>query len=69
VSSRGPDAGPSPRSPAVSATLETLLAAPAGYRSLEVARFLWQMDEQRRALLADVRDAPPRSSSGSSPRG
>lgn len=41
----------------MSATVETLLATPAGYRSPEVARFLWQMDEQRRALLADVRDA------------
>jgi uncharacterized damage-inducible protein DinB len=37
-------------------TVETLLAAPAGFRSREVARFLWQMDEQRRALLDDTRD-------------
>ena len=39
---------------AVAPTIQTLLTAPPGYRSREVARFLWQMDEQRRLLLADV---------------
>jgi len=34
----------------------TLLAAPEGYRSAEVARFVWQLDEQRRALLAGLGD-------------
>jgi uncharacterized damage-inducible protein DinB len=40
-------------------TLETLLTTPEGFRSREVARFLWQMDEQRRALLADMRGLAP----------
>jgi uncharacterized damage-inducible protein DinB len=34
----------------------TLLEAPPGFRSASVARFLWQMDAQRRALIADTRD-------------
>lgn len=45
----GPAGGPG-------ATIETLLAAPPGYRSTTVARFLWQLDHQRGALLAGVRD-------------
>ncbi len=35
--------------------VETLLQGPGGYRSDAVARFVWQIDEQRRALLDDVR--------------
>lgn len=35
--------------------IETLLQAPPGFRSDTVARFLWQMDEQRKALLEGVR--------------
>ena len=38
---------------------ETLLVTPAGFRSREVARFLWQMDEQRRGLLDLVRGVTP----------
>lgn len=34
----------------MSTDLTTLLAAPEGYRSAAVARFLWQMDEHRRML-------------------
>ena len=41
------------------ATIQTLLEAPPGFRSESVARFLWQMDEQRRALIADTRDLTP----------
>lgn len=37
-------------------TVQTLLEAPSGYRSETVARFLWQMDEQRRMLLAATRN-------------
>ena len=40
-------------------TLQTLLQIPVGYRSETVARFLWQMDEQRRALIADTRGLTP----------
>ena len=36
-------------------TLQTLLEAPPGFRSETVARFLWQLDEQRRVLIADTR--------------
>ena len=36
-------------------TLETLLVAPPGYACATVARFMWQLDEQRRALLEDTR--------------
>jgi len=43
----------------MSATLQTLLGTPPGFRSVQVARFLWQMDEQRRALLADTRGLEP----------
>jgi hypothetical protein len=39
----------------MSTTIETLLSTPPGYRSVQVARFLWQMDEQRRRLTADTR--------------
>jgi uncharacterized damage-inducible protein DinB len=35
-------------------TIETLLAPLPGYRSATVARFVWQLDEQRRMLLANV---------------
>jgi uncharacterized damage-inducible protein DinB len=35
--------------------LKTLLETPPGYRSETVARFMWQLDEQRRALLDDTR--------------
>lgn len=35
--------------------IETLLATPSGYTSETVALFLWQLDEQRRALLEDTR--------------
>ena len=38
-------------------TIETLLATPAGFRSAEAARFLWQMDEQRRGLIELTRGA------------
>lgn len=40
-------------------TIQTLLEAPSGFRSETVARFLWQMDEQRRALIAGTRDLTP----------
>ncbi len=40
-------------------TVQTLLETPAGYRSATVARFLWQMDEQRRALIEDTRALTP----------
>jgi uncharacterized damage-inducible protein DinB len=40
-------------------TLQTLLVTPPGYRSETVARFLWQLDEQRRALLDDTRGLTP----------
>ena len=43
----------------MSDTLQTLLEAPAGFRSDAVARFLWQLDEQRRALLDDTRGLTP----------
>jgi uncharacterized damage-inducible protein DinB len=39
--------------------VETLLAAPAGYRSPRVAQFLWQLDEQRRGLLAGLEGITP----------
>jgi len=39
----------------MAASLQTLLEAPPGYRSETVARFMWQLDEQRRALVADTR--------------
>lgn len=35
--------------------LRTVLETPAGFASREAARFLWQLDEQRRKLLADTR--------------
>lgn len=43
----------------MSTLLETLLAAPAGYRSATVARFIWQLDEQRRTLIEDTRGLTP----------
>jgi uncharacterized damage-inducible protein DinB len=36
-------------------TVQTLLETPPGFRSETIGRFLWQMDEQRRVLLADTR--------------
>jgi len=39
--------------------LETLLEAPPGFRSPAVARFVWQLDEQRRVLLDDTRGLSP----------
>jgi uncharacterized damage-inducible protein DinB len=36
-------------------TVLTLLETPPGFRSETIARFLWQMDEQRRALIKDTR--------------
>lgn len=43
----------------MSPTLQTLLESPPGFRSETVGRFLWQMDEQRRRLLADTRGLTP----------
>jgi len=40
-------------------TLQTLLESPPGFGSETVGRFLWQMDEQRRRLLADTRGLTP----------
>ncbi len=40
-------------------SLQTLLETPPGFRSETVARFLWQLDEQRRALLDDTRGLTP----------
>lgn len=40
-------------------TVTTLLETPPGYRSRDVARFVWQMDEQRRALLDGTRGLTP----------
>jgi len=39
--------------------VRTALETPPGFASREAARFLWQMDEQRRRLLADTRDLDP----------
>jgi hypothetical protein len=39
--------------------VETVLATPPGFASREVARFLWQLDEQRRRLIADTRGLTP----------
>jgi len=39
----------------VTQAFTTRLITLDGFRSREVARFLWQMDEQRRRLLADTR--------------
>ena len=36
-------------------TVQTLLETPPGFRSETIARFLWQMDEQRRVLIKDTR--------------
>jgi uncharacterized damage-inducible protein DinB len=43
----------------MSTTIDTRLSTPDGFRSREVARFLWQMDEQRRMLLAESRGLSP----------
>ena len=40
-------------------SLQTLLETPPGFRSATVARFLWQLDEQRRALIEDSRGLTP----------
>jgi uncharacterized damage-inducible protein DinB len=45
------------RPPSPAPSVETRLIAPPGFRSATVARFLWQMDEQRRSLLKDVSGA------------
>ena len=37
----------------------TLLETPSGYRSREVARFIWQIDEQRRQLIDGTRGLSP----------
>lgn len=36
--------------------IRTTLTTPDGFRSRDVARFLWMLDEQRRQLVADTRD-------------
>ena len=41
------------------ATIETLLAAPAGFRGEQVACFVWQLDEQHRRLTEDTRGLTP----------
>jgi hypothetical protein len=40
-------------------SLQTLLEAPPGYRSETVARFVWQLDEQRRVLIEGTRGLSP----------
>jgi uncharacterized damage-inducible protein DinB len=40
----------------MSAVVTTRLETPDGFRSREAARFFWQMEDQRRGLLAAVRD-------------
>jgi len=40
-------------------TVTTLLETPAGYRSPEIARFVWQIDEQRRQLIDGTRGLSP----------
>lgn len=37
-------------------TVTTLLETPAGFRSRDAARLFWQMEDQRAALLAALRD-------------
>ena len=39
--------------------IETLLTTPVGYRSVQVARFAWQLDEQRRMLTVETRGLSP----------
>jgi uncharacterized damage-inducible protein DinB len=41
------------------ASIETLLTTPSGYASETVARFVWQLDEQRRTLLDETRGLTP----------
>ncbi len=43
------------------ARIETLLAAPPGFASASVARFMWQLDAQRAALLDDTRALDPQT--------
>ena len=43
----------------MSPIVETRLVTPEGFASREVARFLWQMDEQRRQLLDATRGLAP----------
>ena len=43
----------------MSETVTTLLETPSGYRSREVARFVWQIDEQRRQLIDGTRGLSP----------
>lgn len=43
----------------MSQTVTTRLETPEGYRSATVARFLWQIDEQRRTLTQDTRGLSP----------
>ena len=43
----------------MSGTVTTRLETPDGYRSATVARFLWQIDEQRRKLTEDTRGLTP----------
>lgn len=43
----------------MSALITSRLETPPGYRSREVARFVWQLDEQRRSLLGDIHDLAP----------
>jgi|SRR6058998_2721446 len=38
----------------MSTTIMTLFETPAGYGSTHVARYMWQLDEQNRRLMADV---------------
>lgn len=43
----------------MTAVVQTLLETPSGYASREVARFLWQMDEQSRRLRLDLEGLAP----------
>ncbi len=43
----------------MSVKVETLLFTPAGFRSVQVARFAWQIDEQRRMLTVETRGLSP----------
>jgi len=43
----------------MSAVVETRIGTPEGFASREAARFLWQMDEQRRLLLEATRGLAP----------
>jgi uncharacterized damage-inducible protein DinB len=39
--------------------IRTTLVTPDGFRSREVARFMWMIDEQRRQLIAETRGLTP----------